>query len=222
MGISERKGRAAAVGAYVACQINYLQRGLFGSGAGASAARAELARLRRLGATDDSAWMLVGNRLFGEWPEEKLGQPIWDGRPTRELLAVQAALRFYGLHQQSQKKPMAMDGRGVERGKYNGAFGWACRRIEPNRESLGGVQRRLACIENAVDFAGVIHQIQGLIPQIGRAGIPLDYCTLASDLYLLQIEAARDGVIARWAKDYYLYHPAEEDSSSQPAVNATH
>ena len=108
-----------------------------------------------------------------------------------------------------------MDGRAVEPGKYNGAFGWACRRIDENRDPSNGVQRRLACIEGAVDFDGALYQIQGLIFRLKSEGIPLDYYTLASDLYLLQFDGYRDAVFARWAKDYYLHRGAEEDAGGQ-------
>ena len=209
------KEKAGAVGAFAADRINRLQAGVLTPGPGASAARASLAKLRRLGTMADGGWMLVGDLLFESWPEDTLGQPIRGDRPTRELLAVQAALRFYGLHQQSKKERMAMDGRAVEPGKYNGAFGWACRRIDENRDPSNGVQRRLACIEGAVDFDGALYQIQGLILRLKSEGIPLDYYTLASDLYLLQFDGYRDAVFARWAKDYYLHRGAEEDAGGQ-------
>ena len=218
MGTLTLREKANAVGSFAVGKINNIQRGLLGTGAGAPAARANLAKLRRLGMMDGGEWMLVGDQLFESWPEDMLGQPIRGDRPTREFLAAQAALRFYGQHQQSQKKAMAINGREAERGKYNGAFGWACRRIEPNRDSSNGVQRRLASIESSVEFDGVLYQIQGLLPRLRSAGISLDYFVFASDLYLLQFDAARDGVLARWAKDYYLYHPAEEDAAEQAVI----
>ncbi len=198
------KERAGAVGVFAVGKINRLQASLFGTGPGAPAARAELARLRRLDAME-GGWMAVGDQLFENWPEDTLGQPFWADKPTRELLAIQAALRFYGMHQQSQKSPMAMDGRKAEPGRYDGSFGRACRRIEPDRTSCGGVQRRLSCIEGAVDFDGVLYQVQGLVHRLRSEGIPLDYRVFASDLYLLQFDAYREGVLARWAKDYYRY-----------------
>ena len=206
------RDKANAVSGFVMKKINPLQRRLLGVGGGVPAARASLAKLRRLGATD-------GNQLFEGWPEDKLGQPIKGNKPTREFLAAQAALRFYGLHQRSQKKPMAINGREAEHGKYNGSFGWACRRIDPDREAPNGVQRHLASIENAVDFDGMLYQIQGIIPRLKNVDIPLDYYVFASDLYLLQFDVTRDGVLARWAKDYYLYHSASNDAEAQTAAD---
>ena len=49
--------------------------------------------------------------------------------------------------------------------------------------------------------------------------IPLDYYVFASDLYLLQFDVTRDGVLARWAKDYYLYHSASNDAEAQTAAD---
>ena len=215
MGNFTIKSKADAVGAFAAGKIGRLQASLLNAAPGASAARAALARLRRLGMTADGGWMLVGDQLFESWPEDKLGQSMKGGEPTRELLAVQAALRFYGLHQQSQKSPMAMDGHDVGRAAYNGTFGWACRRIEPDRDSSGGVQRHLACIESAVDFDGALYQIQGLILRLRGKGIPLDYRVFAADLYLLQFDVRRDSVFARWAKDFHLCHPADEGAEKQ-------
>ena len=209
------KAKANAVGAFAAGKIDRLQACLLGIAPGASAARAALARLRRLGTAADGGWMLVGDQLFESWPEDKLGQPMRGDKPTRELLAVQAVLRLYGLHQQSQKSPMAMNGHDVGHAGYNGSFGRACRRIEPDRESSGGVQRHLACIESAVDFDSALYQIQGLVLRLKNEGIPLDYYVLAEDLYLLQFDALRGAVLARWAKDFHLFHLAEEDAEKQ-------
>lgn len=209
------KAKANAVGAFAAGKIDRLQACLLGMAPGASAARAALARLRRLGTVADGGWMLVGDQLFESWPEDKLGQPMRGDKPTRELLAVQAVLRLYGLHQQSQKSPMAMNGHDVGHAGYNGSFGWACRRIEPDRDSFGGVQRHLACIESAVDFDGALYQIQGLILRLRGKGIPLDYRVFAADLYLLQFDVFRDSVFARWAKDFHLCHPADEGAEKQ-------
>ena len=211
--------KAGVVAGFAAGKIARLQDGLFSAGAGAPAARASLAKLRRLGTTACDGWMSVGDQLFEGWPEEKLGQPVRsDGQPTRELLAVQAALRFYGSHQQSQKSRMAMDGRKADGATYNGAFGGACRRIEPDRTSSGGVRRRLACIEGAADFDGVLYHLRSLVVRLKSEGIPLDYYSFARDLYLLQFEAARDDVYACWARDYYLGRYAGEGPEDKSAA----
>lgn len=210
--------KANGVGAFTIGKIKPLQRALLGSGAGAPGARATLSKLRRIGTAAGDGWMLVGDQLFEDWPVDCLGQPVLrDGRPSYELAAVQAALRLYGMHQQSQRSPMAIDGREGATGAYRGGFGQACRRIEPNLGRSSGIQRRLASVEEAVDFAGALYQIQALIPLLKGAGIPLDYYTLAADLYRLQFDGSREGVLARWANDYYLYRPAD-DGTQEAAV----
>ena len=81
------------------------------------------------------------------------------------------------------------------------------------------IRDSLASIENAVDFDGMLYQIQGIIPRLKNVDIPLDYYVFASDLYLLQFDVTRDGVLARWAKDYYLYHSASNDAEAQTAAD---
>ena len=197
--------KAAGVGAFVVGKVQPLQRRFLATGPGTSDARATIAKLRRLGTSAGSGWMLVGDQVLDGWPEDLLGQPVRGDRPTRELLAVQAALRFYGLHQQSQHSGMAMDGRTSAPGAYRGGFGQACRRIEPKLDGAANVQRKLLAIEGAADFDGVLYQIRALISLLKAKAIPLDYFAFASDLYRLQFDAAREGVLARWADEYYLY-----------------
>ncbi len=62
------------VGSYTLSKIIPLQASYLGR-SNASWARAQLARLRKLGTPEDRTWFSVGADVFGEWPEDKLGVP---------------------------------------------------------------------------------------------------------------------------------------------------
>lgn len=211
--------KAGLVGSFAAAKIARLQTSIFGKGPMTPvAARASLAKLRRLGTADGDGWMSVGNQFFEDWPEDELGRPlISNGQPTCGLQAIQSALRLYALHQQSQNQEMAMDGRRACADAYNGAFGWACWEfVHKKPTSFDGIRRRLAAIENVVgDYDGVLYQVRGLITFLRSGGIKLDYRVFASDLYLLQFEGMRDRVLPRWAKDFYLVHRSESELEEQ-------
>ena len=201
-----QKERAAAVGTHVMSKIIPLQRGyLEGRSA---AARAQLAQLRRLDASRGSSWMAAGELLFSAWPEDALGSPESNAEAVN---AVQAALMLYAVHQQSETRGVALvrdsrDGSSKDWGA--GSFGRVCRDIEPDLEAAKGVQRRLSQIEAAKDFDGVTRGVRGLVQLMKAADVgPLDYWQLARDLYLVQLRYERDGVMRRWARQYYAYRP---------------
>ena len=70
------------------------------------------------------------------------------------------------------------------------------------------MRNRLAAIEAASDFEGILYGVRGLIRLMRSSddlsSQSLDYYALAQDLYLLQTsDSARDEVFSRWSKDYF-------------------
>lgn len=201
---------------YVMGKIAPLQKGYTGSNNAASTrARATLATLRRLNTSAGANAFLVGEQLFSSWPHERLCE--LGARPQDEdrmQATVEAVLGLYAIHQQSSEKGCAIVRSGQEdESSYHArckaaSFGRACRKIEPDLSETSGIQRRLAAIEAASDFDGVVYGLRGLIrlmkPTNKRRVIQLDYGGLTRDLYALQLSSgARDYVMTRWARDYF-------------------
>lgn len=197
---------AREVGSYTLGRIIPLQKAYLGKGARTSAARASLARLRRLGTAGEQPWFSIGFDLFEGWPEDRLGIP---SERSQALRAVRSALQLYALHQQSQARPMALV-RDAGDDLAQGDFGRACRRIAFDLDRAKGVRRRLAQVEAADDFDGMVYTIRALVSLLRSQGIPLDYGALAGDLYLLQFETSKGSVFARWSRNYYLARENEQ------------
>lgn len=195
-----------AVGSYTLSKIIPLQESYLG-GPNASWARAQLARLRKLGTPEDRTWFSVGADVFGGWPEDKLGVP---GESSAAFKAISAALQLYALHQQSQDRPMALvPGKGEPTRK--GGFGRACRLIEFDLDKAGGVRRRLSQVETAGDIEHALVFLRALVSQLRQGHIPLDYYAFAGDLYRIQFAASRGSVFNRWSREYYMAREDETD-----------
>lgn len=195
-----------AVGSYTLSKIIPLQASYLGR-SNASWARAQLARLRKLGTPEDRTWFSVGADVFGEWPEDKLGVP---DESSATFKAVSAALQLYALHQQSQDRPMALvfdKSESIRRG----GFGQACRRIEFDLDKAGGVRRRLSQVETAGDIEHALVFLRALVSQLRQGHIPLDYYMFAGDLYRIQFAAGRGSVFNRWSREYYMAREDETD-----------
>lgn len=98
---------------------------------------------------------------------------------------------------------------------HEGSFGKACRAItgaDTERNGAEGVRRRMALVEAASNIQGIEFYMRQLVLQMRAEDVPLNYGKLAHDLYLLQLDWARDGVFMGWARDYYA--PKKEAESS--------
>lgn len=199
-------------------KIASLQRRYTGSGnAGSAQARAELARLRRLNPSQGRMWFSVGASIFEQWPHGKLADLGALGQDEERVAkTVEDALGLYALHQQSMPRGCAVvrgraeDDESFARRVREGSLGCACRLIERDLSKASNVQRRLAAMESAADYEGVLYGLRMLVGLMkhpkDRDCIPLDYRQLAEDLYLIQLSGRwRTGVIARWARDYFTY-----------------
>lgn len=208
-------------------KIAALQRGYTGSdNAGGAQARAELARLRRLNSSQGHMWFSVGEAVFDHWPREKLVElGVTSRDEDRVAQTVEDVLGLYALHQQSISRGCAIikgkseDDEQFRQRRRRGSFGHACRLIEQDLTKASNVQRRLAAIENAADYNGVLYGLRMLIGLMKRPQdkskdlVQLDYWQLAEDLYLIQLAGAwKSNIIGRWARDYFTF---ESDVSQQ-------
>lgn len=127
------------------------------------------------------------------------------------LKSVCATLELYAWHQQSKSYPVAW--MATEEADKPKSFARACRAMNFDLEQAQGVRRRLASIEAASNFSGVLISIRALIRLMKSAKdsqgkslfLSFDYGELARDLYLMQLsDKARQSVMSRWGAEYFL------------------
>lgn len=199
-----------AMSKIIPLQMSYLSS----NNASSTRARATLARLRRLNAATGTSWFSAGDQLFDQWPCEELAE-LGASHKDEDRMArtLEAVLGLYAIHQQSSGVGRAVVWRkgGDDDGssdRRDASFGKCCRKIKADLSEASGVRNRLAAIEAASDFEGILYGVRGLIRLMRSSddlsSQPLDYYALTQDLYLLQTsDSARDEVFSRWSKDYF-------------------
>jgi CRISPR system Cascade subunit CasB len=157
-----------------------------------SAARADLARLRRgLGKPAGSVPDIWGLTV-GKVPAEL----AWTGEdPSRAEQAAHAAMTLYALHQQSLTVPIHKPG---ER------FGAAVRRLSKgDKTSEEAVTRRFMAVATAQSIEEVLFHVRGLITQLRREKHALDYAMFADDILNLLTPGRADQVRLAWGREFY-------------------
>jgi len=196
---------ANAVGKYAAKLIFSVQHEYAAESGSGPSGRARLARMRRDLDGMSPSWMLIGDELFTDWPQE-LAEPS-DSSPEfdRQINAIRTALGLYAVHQQSKRQGVAQSY--SKDSSKRMTLGRACRELAPDLEQGKGVLRRLGGAENAPDFNGTIRAVRALITLMRKMDIQIDYGSLAHDLYLVQLVDKRGKVFQQWGKDYYCWKP---------------
>ena len=134
------------------------------------------------------------------------------GLVSNRLKAEHIALSLYGLHQQSQDKPMHKPGRGL---------GAAMRRLRSSDAfSADAVDRRF----NAAATANTQHELtlhlRSLITLLRGQKIALDYTQLLEDLARWPFEEGRSRSRRRWGNDYFGWSsPANNDAPTADLPN---
>ena len=172
--------KANAVGKYAAKLIFSVQHEYAAESGSSPSSRARLARMRRDLDGMSPSWMLIGDELFTDWPQD-LAEPS-DGSPEfdRQVNAVRAVLGLYAVHQQSKRQGVAQP--------YQ---------KDPSKRMTFG----RACRELATDLE------RALITLMRKTDVQVDYGSLARDLYLVQLADKRGKVFQQWGKDYYCWKP---------------
>ncbi|MFJ9551058.1 type I-E CRISPR-associated protein Cse2/CasB [Streptomyces erythrochromogenes] len=121
--------------------------------------------------------------------------------------AEHMALALYGLHQQSQDRPMHRDSVGLGRAMLE------LRRHD--RTSEAAVDARFQQAFSVTSTTALQHRLRGLITQLRDIKQPLDYNQLAADLLHWNRPESRTRVRRRWGLDYYAWtqKPASPPSS---------
>ncbi|MFI9624611.1 type I-E CRISPR-associated protein Cse2/CasB [Streptomyces sp. NPDC052042] len=117
------------------------------------------------------------------------------GEVSTEQEAEHIALALYGLHQQSQGRPMHRDGVGLGRAMLE------LRRHD--RTSDEAIDSRFQQAFSATSTAALQLRLRGLVAQLKDIQQPLDYDRLVSDIHDWNRPESRSRVRRRWGLDYY-------------------
>ena len=181
--------RIATLEWYVERTANALQ---VGYQANRPDAVARLARLRRAMPSgrqlSPDAW-----DIFDQMPGQLLGG---GDEPSEAEFAVSAALALFASHQQS-RRDAAMHRQGRQH-----TLGRAVARLSKAVDSQG-VDRRFRALTRSADVVAALQHLRGLITQLRAERIPLDYGSLARDLYNLQYPGSVHSVRMRWTRDFH-------------------
>lgn len=138
-----------------------------------------------------------------------------DGQVTTDLEAEHATLALYGLHQQSQDRPMHRPGVTL------GAALLGLRRS--GRFSEEAVDRRVETAANTTSVDAFRYRLRGLVTQLRTVGQPLDYTRLLRDIRDWHWPASRQHVRRRWGLDYYAWRtsPGQQNPPADPPATTS-
>lgn len=195
-------GQARGTREFVAAQVSRIQAQYVGTDQ-TSWSRAALARLRRSVGRPPGADLDVLDLLINPDAPDPRGEA-----PTRDELAIAAALGLYAVHQQSLRTPAHIAG--VRFGSVVGRI-----RFREGAE-VPGVLRRFQAFGTADQWSELIHHARGLVQLLRDRGVGFDYGDFAEDLVRYLDPARRDAARLRWGRDFYRVldtttaHAAEE------------
>lgn len=147
--------------------------------------------------------------LFEEMPENYIGRK--EG-PEELEWAIYATLTLYALHQQGKdikELPMHLPGQ---------SLGKACALLTlKDLDSQEAVRRRFNAVATAQNIEALLHHLRMLVQILKSKDIPLDYISLAQDLWLYQLPNRDENVRLAWGRAYYacLYHEQKEESEKR-------
>lgn len=153
---------------------------------------AKLARLRRAVPAgrqlSPDAW-----DIFDGMPEQLLGS---GDEPSEAEFGAVAALALFAIHQQSRRDA------GMHRQGRRHTLGRAVAQLAHTVDSQGA-ERRFRALTRSADIIAALQHLRGLITQLRAERIPLDYGSLARDLYHLQYPDSVHTVRMRWTRDFH-------------------
>jgi CRISPR system Cascade subunit CasB len=149
------------------------------------------------------------------WPHYTCEIDDWRarrGEVSDEQRAEHAALALFGLHQQSQDKPMHRPG--VPLGK-------ALRALRQSEKfSEQAVDARVAAAATATAVPALLMRLRGLIDQLRTIAQPLDYDRLLQDIDGWQRPDSRQRVRRSWALGYQPWVPQKAPDQAQQTTGS--
>ena len=139
-----------------------------------------------------SLWGVIFENFPAEWMS-------YDGsEPSREEWAVYIALTLFALHQRGKSvESDLMHQKGYNLGRSNRIH---CGADDDERERCRGRFERMAM---AKTITGVEFYLRQMVTFLSRDNIPLDYASLAVDIFQYQSPNLVDAVRLRWAQNFY-------------------
>lgn len=197
------------VGKHVASTVARLQGQLLDrDGAGRSNAVGELARLRRARA-DDPGDPRVWDLILEGVPAGLTGH---GDEPTRAERAIHAALVLFALHVQSATGKRHVAGR---------RLGLAVRELADKDTNPEPVTKRFQAFATATTWSQRLYHLRGLVSLLRSHDVPLDYGSLAADLYVAQTPDGLHRIRLQWGRDFHhVTTPSKHDSPATSPKNA--
>jgi CRISPR system Cascade subunit CasB len=128
-------------------------------------------------------------------------------RVSQEQEAEHAALALYGLHQQSQDRPMHAP---------RVTLGHALRELRRSGKfSEQAVDARVEAAVTTTNVPALLMRLRGLITQLRTISQPLDYDQLMDDIKNWNWPDSRQRVIRRWGLGYYAWSQQAKDETSE-------
>lgn len=115
------------------------------------------------------------------------------GKPSKEQLAIHAALTLYAWHSMGWNADNSTT-------SFGEAVGYLIRK-KPNMQNV--IRVRFNAAAQASDVVRFVRNAHGLIKHLSSANIGFDYPQFAGDLLNLQMRGSRDSVTYQWASDMY-------------------
>jgi CRISPR system Cascade subunit CasB len=142
-----------------------------------------------------------------------------DGRLTDSFVAEHHALTLFGLHQQSQGRPMHRGGVGLGaamRALRDKNTGDDAGDGKPKWDRIDAVDRRFSAAATATSRHELVLHLRGLITQLRGIGQGLDYTLLYRNLARWEYPESAAEVRRRWGMQYFVDRPIKT-----PAVATT-
>lgn len=124
------------------------------------------------------------------------------GNPTRTEIAIFTAVKAYASYQQGNSQLVAS--------QKGFTFMEALKKLRlAQPETTDALNRRVERLLSTRSLESFLHQLQGLISILKSRlnGQPIDFGTLAQDIYLYQTKTGtyngNQAIILRWGQDYY-------------------
>ena len=181
--------------------------------AGPDGQKADLAELRRgLGKAPGEEPRLWG-AFLSELPPELYSR---DGEPSWGEWAVYTALTLFALHQQGRKPSTeSVNRQGICLGQAVAALVEYDESGKRDDNSWERVRRRLIIAASARNIRELAHHLRAIIRLLRDEGQPLDYPTLAKELYLWQTPQGTERIKLGWAEDFHRNCPIDRKSEEE-------
>ena len=195
----------------VSCFVEYRLKRILNSPSN-GAVKATLANLRRGIGTTPGDIPQLWEMFLMDLPEEMLSR---DGNPTYAQWAIYTALTLFALHQQGrdlQKEPMYKSGM---------TLGKAVACLIHNEDDKTRINRRFNVMATSSDIQELVHHLRSIIQLLHSEKIPLDYPSLAENLFSYQNEDYRAQVRLRWGQDFYCRKTTDTETGKDESNEET-